>query len=597
MRTPAGRRHGDNVYMVTVNADDGTNMAGHSVIVMVTNEDEIGTLSGPETVSDYMENGTDAVGTYTVSGGSMSEMANLTLMGDDAGDFTISDGGMLRFISSPNYEMPMDADTDNTYMVTVKAEVGGEMTTHDVMVMVTNEDEIGTLSGPETVSDYMENGTDAVGTYTVSGGSMSEMANLTLMGDDAGDFTISDGGMLRFMSSPNYEMPMDADTDNTYMVTVKAEVGGEMTTHPVTVTVANVDEPGTVTLWVGTDPLTGPAVVGEALTGLVVDSDGSVTDQSWQWMKAGSAAGQFADITGATLASYTPVEADASMYIKVMATYTDAEGSGKTAESPSVMVTNVDDPGTITLWVGTASLTGPAIVGEELTGLVVDPDGSVTDQSWQWMKADSAAGQFADITGATSASYTPVEADASMYIKVMATYTDAEGSGKTAESPSVMVTNVDDPGTVTLWVGTASLTGPAIVGEELTGLVVDSDGSVTDQSWQWMKADSAAGQFADITGATSASYTPVEADASMYIKVMATYTDAEGSGKTAESPSVMVQLEAAPMTLLERYDADKSGTIEKSEAIQAITDYLFGEGADAISKDEAIQVINLYLFG
>ena len=135
------------------------------------------------------------------------------------------------------------------------------------------------------------------------------------------------------------------------------------------------------------------------------------------------------------------------------------------------------------------------------------------------------------------------------------------------------------------------------MGEALTGLVVDADGSVTDQSWRWMKAGSAAGQFADITGATLASYTPVEADASMYIKVMATYTDAEGSGKTAESPSVMVQLEAAPMTLLERYDADNSGRIDKDEAIQAINDYLFGEGADRISKDEAIQVINLYLFG
>jgi hypothetical protein len=81
----------------------------------------------------------------------------------------------------------------------------------------------------------------------------------------------------------------------------------------------------------------------------------------------------------------------------------------------------------------------------------------------------------------------------------------------------------------------------------------------------------------------------------MYIKVMATYTDAEGSGKTAESQSVMVQLEAAPMTPLERYDADQSGTIEKDEAIQAVKDYLFGEGADAIGKEEVIQVINLYL--
>ena len=50
-------------------------------------------------------------------------------------------------------------------------------------------------------------------------------------------------------------------------------------------------------------------------------------------------------------------------------------------------------------------------------------------------------------------------------------------------------------------------------------------------------------------------------------------------------------------TLVNRYDADNSGTIDKSEVIQAINDYLFGEGDVAISKAEVIELINLYLFG
>ena len=52
-----------------------------------------------------------------------------------------------------------------------------------------------------------------------------------------------------------------------------------------------------------------------------------------------------------------------------------------------------------------------------------------------------------------------------------------------------------------------------------------------------------------------------------------------------------------PTTLLGRYDADNSGSIEKSEMIKAINDRLFGEGTDAISKEDMIDVINLYLFG
>ena len=37
--------------------------------------------------------------------------------------------------------------------------------------------------------------------------------------------------------------------------------------------------------------------------------------------------------------------------------------------------------------------------------------------------------------------------------------------------------------------------------------------------------------------------------------------------------------------------------IEKSEVINAINDYLFGEGDAAISKSDVIKLINLYLFG
>ena len=74
-----------------------------------------------------------------------------------------------------------------------------------------------------------------------------------------GDFTIT-GGILNFRSAPNFEMPMGgSDNDsNIYMVTVKAAADGEMATQDVTVTVTNVEEPGTVTLM----PM--PPIVGTA---------------------------------------------------------------------------------------------------------------------------------------------------------------------------------------------------------------------------------------------------------------------------------------------------------------------------------------------
>ena len=49
--------------------------------------------------------------------------------------------------------------------------------------------------------------------------------------------------------------------------------------------------------------------------------------------------------------------------------------------------------------------------------------------------------------------------------------------------------------------------------------------------------------------------------------------------------------------LVDRYDTNNNGTIEKNEVIAAINDYLFGEGDQAISKAEVIKLINDYLFG
>ena len=60
--------------------------------------------------------------------------------------------------------------------------------------------------------------------------------------------------------------------------------------------------------------------------------------------------------------------------------------------------------------------------------------------------------------------------------------------------------------------------------------------------------------------------------------------------------TVTVTAGAAGDPLVVRYDANKNGTIEKSEIIAAINDYLFG-GATPITKADVIKLINLYLFG
>ena len=91
-----------------------------------------------------------------------------------------------------------------------------------------------------TSSNYAENGTDPVATYTASG-PMAAAVRWSLTGDDAEDFTIT-GGMLAFRMSPDFEVPADADEDNVYNITVTANDGENTGERDVTVTVTDVDD-------------------------------------------------------------------------------------------------------------------------------------------------------------------------------------------------------------------------------------------------------------------------------------------------------------------------------------------------------------------
>ena len=142
-------------HTVTVMVDDGSGesnaTASITVTIYVTDVDEAPVITGAgglavsgQSSVNYEENGMGSVATYTASGPN-ADSATWSLGGDDAGDFGIA-GGVLTFNNVPNYEMPADADGDNTYLVTVMADDGSNMATHDVMVMVTNMEEMGTVT-------------------------------------------------------------------------------------------------------------------------------------------------------------------------------------------------------------------------------------------------------------------------------------------------------------------------------------------------------------------------------------------------------------------------------------------------------------------
>ena len=56
--------------------------------------------------------------------------------------------------------------------------------------------------------------------------------------------------------------------------------------------------------------------------------------------------------------------------------------------------------------------------------------------TWLWARSPNGTSSWTLISGATSASYTPVFDDVGRYLRATASYTDGEGSGKSAQRVS-----------------------------------------------------------------------------------------------------------------------------------------------------------------
>ena len=73
-------------------------------------------------------------------------------------------------------------------------------------------------------------------------------------------------------------------------------------------------------------------------------------------------------------------------------------------------------------------------VGAVLTATLTDPDGSISNLAWQWASSPNGSSNWATISGAASARYTPVDGDVGNYLRAMASYTDGHGAGKSAQA-------------------------------------------------------------------------------------------------------------------------------------------------------------------
>ena len=364
------------------------------------------------------------------------------------------------------------AGKGDSFTVTIKATDPSGSSAMVVMTITVDEtDEAPVFTMGETSHMHKENTAATTAVYTFAAyDPENEDVTYTLSGADAGKFTINNGP-LTFAASPDFEMPGDAGGNNVYDVMVKAASTGsaqgsveKSTTLNVMVTVTNEDDIGMVELSAA-QPRIGVEIRAINLT----DPDGMVSGVTWQWSKADAAAFGTGDnvmeIKDATMASYTPVAADETKFLKVAASYTDAQGSGKMVESPTPTqsvqkVRNLapmftdEDTDTAGIQVGPREVAEDAAAGDDVGAPVVATDTADAETGddnaiiYRLSGADAASFEISSASGSEGQitvganAMLDHEATKNTYM-VTLTATDQEGLYSSVDV-TIEVTNVDE---------------------------------------------------------------------------------------------------------------------------------------------------------
>ena len=426
--------------------------------------------------------------------------------------------------------MKFNQEQKEMYTVTVTAEdTDGATDTIRVEIYVVDVDEAPKGTGTtmaENTEEYAENDTRSVLTLSVDDpegatpitwslpAGVDGDGNCTAIATDLNDaadppsvedaqdncvFKISQSGVLEFKSPPNYESPTDVGPDNSYNVVVQA-TDGDTGANPedtrgwfrVTVNVSDKEETGSVTLrptaQLGTgddpDPTLLQPQVGVGITAEdLMDGDGrsgtrgnsAIETATYQWYRTTSRSADgtpIASPTG-TDAAYVPIHltggaSDIGQYLRVVATYTDGKGGGKTATAVSLYKTirEIDDNQAPSFIEGDTTTRGVRETKEKgvnigLPVTATDPEGADDEKLTYWLTGSDVVADVQDTTDDNVNTLFAIDADTGQLktkaelnredvssYEVTVNVTDSSGVNTTSIIVTIEVLELDEKPTI-----------------------------------------------------------------------------------------------------------------------------------------------------
>ncbi|MDF1815972.1 MAG: cadherin domain-containing protein [Verrucomicrobiales bacterium] len=247
----AGDANSDNDYEIEITVTDGgLSTDVQNITVSVTNENDNSPVITSEAAVEIAE-GTTTVTTVVATDTDGDTVTYSLTGGADKDAFLIDETtGELTFNSTPDFETPVDDDTNNIYEVEITTADGTNTDVQTITITVINENDNSPVITSESTADVVE-GTTTVTTVVATDADNDPVTYSLSGGADQEDFSIDENtGELTFNSTPDFDSPADADSNNIYEVEVTATDGSNTNLQTITVTVINSFK---INTWTGTD--------------------------------------------------------------------------------------------------------------------------------------------------------------------------------------------------------------------------------------------------------------------------------------------------------------------------------------------------------
>lgn len=372
----------DNVYDVVVTASDGTTSDSQALTVQLTDMNDAPVITSPAAFT--INENTVAVGTLAATDVDGDAVKFTIAGGADAARFTLnSQTGALSLVSARDFEAPGDADANNVYVVSVRAEDANGIVSAEQTISVTINNVIeGTTivsnGGGASAAISMTENLTAVTTVTAADFAGPAVTYAISGGVDAARFTIDAAtGALAFVAAPNFEAPNDSGLNRVFDVVVSASDGIVTDTQALAITITNVNEAPVITSNGGGSTATVALNEGSTFVGMIASTDPEGTARTYS-IVGGADAARFsitASSGALTLISApnfeAPTDANGDNVYDVIVQASD--GVLADTQAISVNITNVNETPVISSPAAFTVQENTVLVG---TVLAADPEGA-----------------------------------------------------------------------------------------------------------------------------------------------------------------------------------------------------------------------------